>query len=162
MKVYVFDTSPLSVIFRHYYPDRFPSLWKRFNELVSNGRITSTREVYRELTRIEIPLMEWRDEHRNNVFPTSTIEELAFVHRIFSVPNFKFLVPQRNIESGEPVADPFVIARAKYLGDIGIDACVVTLEKAKENAAKIPNVCKHFEIDCVDLEGFMEREDWEF
>lgn len=162
MKIYVFDTSPLSVIFRHYYPDRFPSLWKRFNESVLNGRITSTREVYRELTKKETHLMEWRDKHKSKVFPISTFEELAFVNRILSVPNFKFLVPQTKIVSGEPVADPFVIARAKCLGNNGVDACVVTLEKAKENAAKIPNVCAHFGIDCVDLEGFMEREKWRF
>jgi len=58
---------------------------------------------------------------------------------------------------GNPVADPFVIAKAKVL-----NGCVVTQEKYKENAAKIPNVCKHFEILCIDLEKFMENENWKF
>jgi len=58
---------------------------------------------------------------------------------------------------GKPVADPFVIARAKIL-----DACVVTQEKNTENAAKIPNVCDHFGIDCINLEGFMKKESWTF
>lgn len=46
---YVFDNSPLSALFKSYYPKRFPSLWKRFHELVSDGSIVSTREVLREI-----------------------------------------------------------------------------------------------------------------
>jgi len=58
---------------------------------------------------------------------------------------------------GMPVADPFVIARAKIL-----NASVVTEEKHTENAAKIPNVCNHFNIPCIKLEGFMKEEKWVF
>ena len=58
---------------------------------------------------------------------------------------------------GKPVADPFVIARAKIL-----NASVVTQEKKADNAAKIPNACEHFGIDCINLEGFMEEENWTF
>ena len=38
--------------------------------------------------------------------------------------------------------------------------CVVTLEGAPANAAKIPNICSHFGVGCIHLEGFMEREGW--
>ena len=57
-----------------------------------------------------------------------------------------------------PVADPFVIARAKCLEN----GCVVTTEKHKPNSAQIPNVCEYFGVDWTDLEGFMEREQWRF
>lgn len=30
------------------------------------------------------------------------------------------------------------------------------------NAAKIPNVCAHFKIPCIDLEEFMHRQGWTF
>ncbi|WP_264840739.1 DUF4411 family protein [Burkholderia cenocepacia] len=30
------------------------------------------------------------------------------------------------------------------------------------HAAKIPNVCAHFEIPCIDLEEFMHQQDWQF
>jgi hypothetical protein len=39
---------------------------------------------------------------------------------------------------------------------------VVTEEQIKPHAAKIPNVCKHFDIPCVDLEGFMRQQGWAF
>ncbi len=46
---YVFDSGPLIWMFRYYYPDRFPSLWKQFDSLVANERIISVKEVLREL-----------------------------------------------------------------------------------------------------------------
>ena len=54
-------------------------------------------------------------------------------------------------------ADPFVIARAHALM-----ATVVTMESKPRNGVKIPNICEHFNIDCISLEGFMERENWLF
>ena len=45
---YVFDSSPLWTLFQNYYRRRFPSLWQRFDDLVVNGDIVSTREVLRE------------------------------------------------------------------------------------------------------------------
>ena len=66
-------------------------------------------------------------------------------------------INERNRLTGRPIADPFIIAMAK-----AINGCVVTQEKEKPNAAKIPNVCQHFGIDFTNLQGFMEREDWSF
>ena len=43
--MYIFDNSPLSALFRNYYPETFPTLWDNFNALVANGEIVSTREV---------------------------------------------------------------------------------------------------------------------
>ena len=54
-------------------------------------------------------------------------------------------------------ADPFVVAK----GAIEKRA-VVTIEKFKANAAKIPNICKHFNVPCLSLEEFMEKEGWSF
>jgi Domain of unknown function (DUF4411) len=82
---------------------------------------------------------------------------MQFVATIFSVPHFKYLVGQRQILKGMPVADPFVVAAAKIRG-----ACVVTEEKLKKNAARIPNVCEHFDVLYTNMEGFMEDEGWQF
>jgi hypothetical protein len=47
--IYIFDTSPLSSLFRNFYRRRFPSLWEKFDALVDNGQILSVREVLREI-----------------------------------------------------------------------------------------------------------------
>jgi len=39
---------------------------------------------------------------------------------------------------------------------------VVTEEIKKEHAAKIPNVCEHFKVPCVNMEGFLVQNGWQF
>ncbi|MFX0203731.1 MAG: DUF4411 family protein, partial [Candidatus Hodarchaeota archaeon] len=56
---YVFDSDSLINLFRHYYPERFPTLWEKFNTLVSEGELTSVREVYNEIGSSEDPLGTW-------------------------------------------------------------------------------------------------------
>ena len=71
--------------------------------------------------------------------------------------HFQAMVRKQERLKGKPVADPFVIARAKISG-----ASVVTQEKNTKDTARIPNVCDHFGIDCKNLEDFMREENWTF
>nr|VFJ90937.1 MAG: protein of unknown function (DUF4411) [Candidatus Kentron sp. LFY]VFK14242.1 MAG: protein of unknown function (DUF4411) [Candidatus Kentron sp. LFY] len=157
MTTYVFDTGPFILLFRHYYPKRFPSLWEQFHEMVAGGRITSTREVYNELEGQEDALSNWCKANRE-VFGTPTTEQLDVVKKILEINHFRALISKQKTLQGKPVADPFVIALAKCLEN----SCVVTSETKRDNAAKIPNVCEHFKVYSTNLEGFMEREDWRF
>jgi hypothetical protein len=156
--MYVFDNNSLRVLCESYYPARFPSLWEKFDRLVSEERATSVREVLREIEKWSSGrrLVRWAKDHKE-FFPPSSPDELTFVGQIFAVRHFQGLIRKRKILEGFPVADPFVIARAGITHGV-----VVTQEQFKENAPQIPNVCQHFGIECVDLEGFMEREGWEF
>jgi Domain of unknown function (DUF4411) len=156
--MYVFDTNSLSVILKHYYPERFPSLWIKFNEMLADGDVVLVRESYNEIMKLNANdrPARWAKENRG-LFSTPTIEELKFVSKIFAVPHFQQLVEKKKILSGRPAADPFVIARAQIEG-----ATVVTEEAYKENASKIPNVCRHFDIRCINLEDFMQKENWQF
>ena len=154
---YVFDTTGFSML-GNYYPEQFPSFWQRFNRAITVGTVVSVREVYRELAFYErySHLSDWV-ESQKDIFLLPNATEMRFVSGIFSVPHFLSLVSRNSILEGQPCADPFIIAKARI-----IDGCVVTEEKWKKNAAKIPNVCKHFEVDCTNLQGFMEREGWTF
>ena len=83
---YVFDNSPLSALFRNYYRKTFPSLWQRFDQLVADGRLVSTREVFREIEDgPSESLLEWAKNNRV-LFATPTPEEGAFVAQIYAVP----------------------------------------------------------------------------
>jgi len=154
---YVFDSDSLINLFRHYYPKRFPTLWEQFDALVSGGELISVREVFNEIGSTEDSLGTWAKEQKNILFLETTVEEFKFVAKIFQVRHFQAMIRKQERLKGKPVADPFVIARAKIL-----NACVVTQENKTENAAKIPNVCEHFGIPCINLEGFMEKENWTF
>ncbi len=158
MTIYVFDSSPLIDLFRHYYRTRSPSLWTAFDAMVTQDRITSTREVFNELNARGDDLAAWCAENRQQVFITPSVQELDFVREIFEVRHFQSMIRRKARLQGSLVADPFVIARATCLEN----GCVVTTEKYSPNAAKIPNVCEHFGVDCINLEEFMEREQWRF
>src|SRR3990172_5239821 len=154
--IYVFDSDALIDLFKNFYLNRFPSLWERFDQVVKESKIISVREVYNEIKGRGDRLSQWAKE-KQNLFQESSPEEFAFVVEIFKVPHFQSLVRKKERLQGKPVADPFVIAKAKVL-----KSCVITQESKKPNAAHIPNVCEYFSIDCLNLEGFMEREDWIF
>ena len=157
--MYIFDNSCFIVLFNHFYLDRFPSLWTRFDELILSGEIVSVREVYNEIIGYgnqESRIVLWAKEHRD-LFGQPSVREMEFVAEIFSVAHFQALIKRKEMLEGRPVADPFLVAKAKVE-----NATVVTQEGLRENAAKIPNVCEHFSVQYTNLEGFMEREDWQF
>jgi hypothetical protein len=155
--MYAFDNSPLSVLFRNYYRKRFPTLWDQFDQLVCDGRLVSTREVKREIDNCSISdLRTWADANPN-IFTTPTAAEAAAVGRIYAVHQFQQNIARQKLLKGGILADPFVVAKAMTDG-----LTVVTMELFKPNAAKIPNICQHFNVPCLTLEKFMEAEGWEF
>lgn len=154
--IYVFDTNSLSEL-NAYYPDIFKALWARLDALVAAQEVVSTREVRTELEASGLQhVLKWAKAN-SGIFTMPGAAETQFVGQIFAIPHFQALIGQKAQQRGTPVADPFVIACAKVNG-----GTVVSQEKFKPNAAKIPNVCAHFAIPCMDLEGFMRAQNWSF
>lgn len=153
--IYVFDSNTLIKIFNNYYCAQFPSFWQKFDEAILNGKIISVRAVKNELKDGKDDLS--RFVRANDIFDIPTDKETEFVATIFQTQHFQSLVSKKARLLGKEVADPYLIARAKIQ-----KACVVTEEKLKPNAAKIPNVCQKFKVGCMNLEQFMENENWSF
>jgi len=154
--IHVVDTSSFRELER-YYQDVFPTFWKLFQADVDAGGVVSVREVRRELEACpETNVIAWA-KGNPGIFKPPTEAEAVFVGQIFAVPHFKQLISAKAQTTGQPVADPFLIAAAKACG-----GTVVTQEREKPNAAKIPNVCGHFGISCTTLEGFLKDKSWSF
>lgn len=164
--IYVFDTSSIRSL-QHFYPRVFKTIWDGLDELVAKQELISTREVFNELERQAVTeeVLKWVKNHKA-MFYTPTGAELLFVAEMFKIRHFQGLIGAQQRLKGTPVADPFVIACARIN-----QATVVTEEgwlrggkslALKPNAAKIPNVCAHFKIPCVDLEEFMYQQGWTF
>jgi hypothetical protein len=164
--IYVFDTSSIRSL-QHFYPRVFKSIWDGLDALVQQERLISTREVFNELERqaVSAEVLKWAKDNKQ-IFTMPAAAELQFVATIFQVKHFQALIGVQQRLKGTPVADPFVIACAK------IKQCTVVTEEGwlrpratltlKPNAAKIPNVCAHFRVPCIDLEQFMQQQGWEF
>ena len=157
--IYVFDTSSLSKL-KHFFPGVFKSVWTGLDGLVQSGELISTREVWNEIERGDVDphTSQWLKD-RKQIFTTPTANESRFVAQIFQIKHFQALIGEKQRLMGTPVADPFVIACAKIR-----QGTVVTEERFKPHAAKIPNVCQHpsVSVPCIDLEDFMQKQGWSF
>jgi hypothetical protein len=154
---YLFDCNSFNVL-SNYYPEQFPSFWQKFAESIAAGHILSCKEVLNELGRLGHNewIRTWAKSQKD-LFEPPTADEGAFVAEIFKVPHFRQLVGKQPLLFGHPVADPFIVASARVRG-----GCVVTEEKLKPKAAKIPNVCEHFGVHCTNVEGFLKQKGWTF
>lgn len=151
---YIFDTGVLVDLKRHYFSDVFVSLMRNVEGLISSGSIISSSEVYKELSQREDEALDFAKRHRG-IFLQPTIDEMRTIIEI----NEKHpeLVKVKNLMSGRPVADPFVIAQARHN-----NATLITQETFKPNSHNIPNVCNDLNISCTNLRGFFELEDWKW
>jgi len=155
--IYVFDTNVFRAL-GNFYPDNFPSIWENISNYILEGNLISVKEVYNELElqSTHEHIIEWSKKNKG-IFLPPTIEEIEFIKQIFQVNHFQQLIGKSQILKGQPVADPFLIASAKVN-----NGCVVTEESDKENAARIPNICRNFNIECINLKQFMEDNNWQF
>ena len=94
--IFVFDNSPMSTLFRNYYRSRFPSLWEKFDAIVEEGRLLSTREALNEINDGPIEaLRDWATGH-SEIFSTPTAKEGLFVAQILAVTHFQKISSKRN------------------------------------------------------------------
>ena len=154
---YVFDTSCFRVM-DGYYREPFSTFWEKLNNQVAEGNVFSVNQVFQELQsqNIRSHVQEWLEENKT-AFKLPLAEESLVVAEIFVVPKFQESLKLKKRLTKGPFADPWVIAAGKIH-----KACVVTEETKSPNSAKIPNICEHFGVKCVNLETFMRIHKWSF
>ena len=120
--MYVLDTGVISNLHKNYYRKRFVSLWKEFGQLVADGKITSTREVFHELGDGSPGAdLDWAKANAT-IFATPDAKEGAFVAKIYAVAHFQANIEKQKIYKGGRNADAFVVARAYAIGSVVVTA----------------------------------------
>lgn len=150
---YVFDSGPF-IYLKNYPEDIFTSLWQNIINYSLDGRIISSIEVKREIERKDDAISKLC-KRINSIFYKPTIDEQYIVSDILK--KYPKLIKDSSVMNGYPEADPFVIALAK-----NYNRCLITTEKLKPHALKIPNVCQEFKVETLDLYDFLRREEWKF
>ena len=122
-------------------------------QLIADGRLVSPVRVFKEIQRKESGLHAWLRERPLMFLPLS--RDVQDRTKII-LAQFPKMVDDR---PGKFYADPFVIATAQFTG-----AAVVTSEKPTRTPKrpKIPDVCDHFRLPCLDLVGMISEEGWVF
>ena len=103
---YVIDTSVISMLHRNYYRKQFPTLWKLFDAMVGEGRLTSCREASRELEDLGGAGYDWAKAHPD-LFSVPDAKDGAIVTRIYAVKHFQANIEKQKIYKGGLCADPF-------------------------------------------------------
>lgn len=154
--IYSIDTSALLHAWRRAYPPkRFSRLWAAIDDLIAQGRLIGSIEVYHELERKDDDVFAWAKERKELLFAEIDDDVQAEVVRLMQI--YPKLVDTGKGKSG---GDPFVIAQALAANPHLI---VVTQEAGgSANSPRIPFVCGQEGARCIDLLTLIEEEDWSF
>lgn len=153
MAKYVFDSNVFINLQRRQPIDIYPSLWGKIGELMENGTVISSQEVYDEIRIGGDDLQEWAMA-RKECFLHSDVPLQREVRDI--------LATHRGLVEGgrkKNSADPFVIALAKQ------EHCKVVTEETRTrniDSPKIPDVCDAYHIECIDFVSFAREEKFAF
>lgn len=146
---YAIDTCSFTALSRIYPTDVFPAVWEKIDQLIQDGTICSSEEVYLEIDAQDDSLSEWV-RMRRHIFLAIDTQIQHKVKQILS--SHPTLLDLKKNKSG---ADPFLIAVA-----MTHKCSVVTEEKPSggPHKSKIPDVCKDYNIECIPVLEMMRRE----
>jgi len=151
--LYSIDTSALIHAWKFpYKPAIFPCFWEEMEKLIQVGKLAAVDEVKEEILAVDDDLCRWIKQRDGLFVPRERAlqEKLNIIQARFP----KIIDPN----DPKPQADVFVIALAMLN-----DCKVVSQEKGgSEENPKIPFVCRHYDIECIDLYDFVAEQDWCF
>ena len=151
---YIIDTNVFRTFFRYYYKEITPELFEKLDKMIREGNLISVKEVYRELEnqhKTDSDFMKEIKEYKSIFQEPTSEEEIKVLEEIYSNRNFQNNISEKNMINGFPVADAFLVAKAKV--EKGI---VVTAENYSPNAARIPNICEKVNVEYISFKEFLE------
>lgn len=151
---YIVDTNVFRTLFRYYYKDITPELFNNLDSMINDEKVLSVKEVYHELEnqhKKDSDFMYAIKAYKNIFQEPTNEEEIETLKQIYNKRNYQNNISEKNLLNGNPVADAFLVAKAKC--EKGI---LVTAEKFSPNAARIPNICEEFKIKYISFEEFLK------
>ena len=151
--LYSIDTSALIYASRSpYRMDSFPGFWRKMDELMRNGTLAALTDVKDEILVKDDDLSEWVKERADLFIPPYEEVQNAMIEILREFPNF----PHRDARRAETDAAVIALAKANHCS-------VISQEKGgSEDHPKIPYVCNHFNIRCIDIYDFVAEQNWVF
>jgi hypothetical protein len=156
---YVVDNDVLITLMRYHPPDKpaYQAIWDEIESLIKRENIFSTTVVYDDIMKYlgkDDRLKKWAISHKKHFFISPDKETWQLAQDI--VKKFPDLVDKKKLQTGEPDADPFLIALAKSRG-----ATIITQER-KDIPNRIPMVALRYSVKSIDLYEFFERRKLKF
>jgi len=156
---YVVDNNVLITLMAHHPKDKpaYQAIWDEIESLIKQKKIFSTMVVYEEMMRYlgkDDRLKKWAISHKKRFFISPDEEVWQLAQGV--AKKFPDLLDKKKLQTGEPDADPFLIALAKSEG-----ATIITQER-KDLPNRIPAVASHYKVRSIDLYEFFEERKLKF
>ena len=156
---YAVDNDVLITLMRYHPPDKptYQAIWDEIESLIKQKSIFSTIVVYDDIMKYlgkDDRLKKWAISHKKRFFISHDQETWQLAKDI--IRKFPDLLDKKKLQTGEPDADPFLIALAKSRG-----ATIITQER-KGLPNKIPMVASHYRVKSIDLYEFFEERKLKF
>jgi hypothetical protein len=154
---YIIDSNVFITAHRQIYPfDVAPSFWEKLVEKAS-GKIIIIEAVQKEILKGQDLLAEWyeREKIKFQVYGIPDQEVIEAYKKIISSINDNEQYKLSAKEEFASLPDSWLCAYGLAYKDT-----IVTLEKYSagiKNRIKIPNVCREFDIEYIDLLQFMRE-----
>lgn len=139
------------------------------DQIIRERRLITPHEVKREIDAGDDDVSKWLSDHQEMVSPTS----IEIIHKVEDI--IARSPPIADEKKEKPVADPFLIAQVlverKQKRFDQTEYYIVTeekgtnssiSEKSLKNLKKIPDLCKYYNIPCLNLIGLFRKEGWKF
>lgn len=151
-QVYIIDASALIDANHNYNMKKsiFTPIWKRLSEMFEDKTLLSSIEIFDEVR--DTDLKKWLKAYKDCFVPlTENIQNNA-IKILEEYPHM--INVNKGQKAGSSNGDPFLVATAMSIhGSI-----VVTNEKSGGiGSAKMPNVCRNYDIECINLLEFIDR-----
>jgi predicted nucleic acid-binding protein len=156
---YAVDTDVLITLTTYHPQDKpaYQAIWDEIETLIKQKNIFSTMVVYDEIIKYlgkNDQLKKWAISHKKRFFIPPDQETWQLAQDI--IKKFPDLLDKKKLQTGEPDADPFLIALAKSEG-----ATIITQER-KDLPNRIPMVASHYSVKSIDLYEFFEEHKLKF
>lgn len=156
---YAVDTDVLITLMTYHPQDKpaYQAIWDEIETLIKQKNIFSTMVVYDEIIKYlgkNDQLKKWAISHKKSFFIPTNQEIWQLAKDIEA--KFPDLLDKKKLQTGEPDADPFLIALAKSEG-----ATIITQER-KDLPNRIPMVASHYNVKSIDLYEFFEERKLKF
>ncbi len=153
---YCLDANVIIDLCRRRYPKhRFARLWEQFEELFGAGLAIAPEEVFVELERKEgNSALTWAKANRG-IFVPPDLDQLVIVAELAAALPKLAEDAARRVRPG--FGDPFVVALAEARGW----TAVTDEGPGSPDSAKIPRLCAHRGVPCMNLIGLFDQQDWD-
>ena len=157
MKIYIADTN----IFRHwwdeyYFPQFFPSVKQKFEELIIQKRFFVPTAVIEEIDDIcSLPVGKWVRANPKMLLSNNNLVQQKLKEVLTQFPK---LVDE---ERPDRDADVWVIAHALVMqGTVFTLETPVSTKPRPRQPYYMPDACNHYKVPYFDFFQFMQEEKW--